>query len=125
MPGHTPTRDAKATASNPVEPTEPTATSKSLPMRSNHIILRLSQLKGAVEQQPISVCVDAGNWGLYRGGVFNQCGQGINHAVTLVGYNDEGWIVKNSWDTNWGETGYIRLSPGNTCGILGYAVYPN
>lgn len=34
------------------------------------------------------------------------------HAVLLVGYNDEGryFIVKNSWNTKWGEEGYFRIA---------------
>ncbi len=34
------------------------------------------------------------------------------HAVLLVGYNDaeQYFIVKNSWDTGWGENGYFRIA---------------
>lgn len=36
------------------------------------------------------------------------------HAVVLTGYgyNENGayWIIKNSWDTNWGEEGYAKFS---------------
>ncbi len=33
------------------------------------------------------------------------------HAVDIVGYNDEEqyWICKNSWGSNWGEDGYFRI----------------
>lgn len=48
----------------------------------------LSQLKAAVEKQPVSVCIDASNWYLYKGGVFSNCGKSINHAVLLVAYDD-------------------------------------
>ncbi|EAN83733.1 cysteine peptidase, putative, partial [Trypanosoma cruzi] len=38
----------------------------------------------------------------------------------LVGYNDSAtvphWIIKNSWTTQWGEDGYIRIAKGsNQC----------
>ena len=46
--------------------------------------------------------------------------RGINHAVLAVGYGIEHgqdyWLVKNSWGTNWGESGYIKVKMG-TCGI--------
>lgn len=39
-----------------------------------------------------------------------------NHAIALVGWDDnppEGgggvWILRNSWNTSWGESGYMRL----------------
>jgi len=32
------------------------------------------------------------------------------HAVTVVGFNDKGFIFKNSWGEEWGENGYGYLS---------------
>lgn len=32
------------------------------------------------------------------------------HAVTIVGYDDIGFIVKNSWGTEWGTDGYCRIA---------------
>jgi C1A family cysteine protease len=59
-------------------------------------------------------------------GVFSTCGSTLNHAVVLVGYQtDDVWIVRNSWATTWGEAGYIRLAPGNTCGMQNHAMVPN
>lgn len=46
----------------------------------------------------------------------------MNHAILLVGYTAEAWIVKNSWGPAWGESGYIRLARGNTCGLANYAL---
>tara|TARA_B100001063_G_scaffold246858_1_gene288114 strand:- start:5144 stop:6031 length:888 start_codon:yes stop_codon:yes gene_type:complete len=28
------------------------------------------------------------------------------HAMTIVGYNDDGFIIRNSWGENWGDEGY-------------------
>lgn len=48
----------------------------------------------------------------------------INHAVVLVGYNDDGqyWIVRNSWGANWGpdKNGYFKVGYGE-CNIDSYA----
>ncbi|WP_329145446.1 C1 family peptidase [Streptomyces sp. NBC_01456] len=32
------------------------------------------------------------------------------HEITIVGYNDQGVRVENSWGGNWGDGGYINLS---------------
>lgn len=32
------------------------------------------------------------------------------HAVTLVGYNESGWLVKNSWGTSRNTNGFFRLA---------------
>lgn len=78
-------------------------------------------LQNNIASKPVSVTVDATNWSRYGGGVFNNCAASINHAVLLVGVNDQGWKIKNSWGTGWGEAGFIRLAGGNTCGLCAYA----
>lgn len=82
-------------------------------------------LATAVASRPISVAVDATNWSQYKSGVFNNCKTSLNHGVLLVGVSDQSWKVKNSWGTSWGESGYIRVARGNTCGICNVASYPN
>ncbi|KHN27806.1 Vignain [Glycine soja] len=94
-------------------------------------------LQKAVANQPVSVTIDAGGsaFQFYSSGVFTgQCGTQLDHGVTAVGYGstDDGtqyWIVKNSWGTQWGEEGYIRMQRGTDaqeglCGIAMDASYP-
>jgi C1A family cysteine protease len=75
---------------------------------------------------PLSICVDAANWQDYTGGVMTawECAWivQLDHCVELVGYDQTAstpyWIVRNSWGTDWGESGYIRLTMfENTCGL--------
>jgi C1A family cysteine protease len=77
-------------------------------------------LSSQIATSPVSVTVDAGKWSTYHSGVFNNCGSSINHAVLLVGVTGGNWKIKNSWGTGWGESGYIRLASGNTCGLCQY-----
>jgi C1A family cysteine protease len=74
----------------------------------------------------VVAAVDSANWGNYRGGTFSgPCGRQLDHAVLIVGYTPEYWIVKNSWSTGWGIGGYIHLVRGkNICGIAEMATYP-
>lgn len=63
----------------------------------------------------------------------DTCGTELDHGVLAVGFgSDSGtdyWKVKNSWGSNWGENGFIRLERGKDqnggqCGILLGASYP-
>lgn len=63
---------------------------------------------------PVAVTVSA-NWALYGGGIFSGgCSLGasctLDHAVVAVGYSPKYWLVRNSWGSDWGESGYIRLT---------------
>ncbi|XP_050517450.1 cathepsin L-like proteinase isoform X2 [Diabrotica virgifera virgifera] len=94
---------------------------KHLSANENALISALSSIG------PISVSVDASVWSLYAGGLFDErdCGTDINHAVLAAGYTDEYILVKNSWGTDWGEEGYIRLARGhNICQINEDNSYP-
>jgi len=72
---------------------------------------------------PLSICVDAEPWQDYSGGVMmaSDCSNSLDHCVQAVGYDLTAstpfWQVRNSWGTDWGESGYIRLQYGqDTCG---------
>jgi C1A family cysteine protease len=65
---------------------------------------------------------------LYAGGIYRQvAGNKLGgHCICVVGYDDgEGyWIIKNSWDTGWGERGFARIAYGEVgldSGMLGVA----
>ena len=88
-------------------------------------ITNCNDLANALTKWPVSVAVDASNWSSYRSGTFSNCSTRLNHGVTLVGVSAKGWQVKNSWGTSWGESGYIWVKEGNTCGICNMASYPN
>jgi hypothetical protein len=79
-------------------------------------------LAAALEKWPVGVAVDAsGGFQSYHSGIFSgPCGTQLNHAILAVGYVTAGnyWIVKNSWGTTWGASGYINMVKGkNLCGI--------
>ena len=61
----------------------------------------------------LAVDIDASTWSNYQSGVYSGCPTKfeINHAVNIVGVNVTGkyWIVRNSWGTEWGEMGFMKL----------------
>jgi len=87
-------------------------------------------LMSAVNIEPVSVAVDAASWSAYKKGIMSGlCGKSLDHGVLAIGYGTEGsqdyWLVKNSWGTSWGESGFIRLIRNkNECGIAEAASYP-
>jgi len=73
---------------------------------------------------PLSICVDASTWQYYTGGVVTcaACGNSLDHCVQLTGYGSfqgqNTWVVRNSWGTSWGYSGYLYVQYGcNACGI--------
>jgi len=92
-------------------------------------------LQAAVAQQPISIAIDAEAIMSYSSGIFDNknCGTSLDHGVLAVGYGEEDstdyWLVKNSWGTSWGMSGYIKFvratgSGTAICGLNLMASYP-
>mmetsp|Transcript_29655 Transcript_29655/g.48929 ORF Transcript_29655/g.48929 Transcript_29655/m.48929 type:complete len:654 (-) Transcript_29655:63-2024(-) len=81
----------------------------------------------------------------YKRGIYDNahgCGQQANHAMLIVGYGQEEvmgadgttivvryWIARNSWGSQWGENGYVRIKRGSgakgEAGVCGIAKNPS
>ena len=63
---------------------------------------------------PLAVSLDASRFEFYKSGIYTDCSTPItiNHAVQIVGVNvEEGyWIIRNSWGSDWGDNGYMKLA---------------
>eukprot|EP00806_Schmidingerella_arcuata_P008725 Macronucleus_905.p1 GENE.Macronucleus_905~~Macronucleus_905.p1 ORF type:complete len:311 (+),score=179.78 Macronucleus_905:1-933(+) len=92
-----------------------------------------TQMKAALEKQPLAVSIEADKmvFQTYKTGVLNstKCGTQLDHAVLAVGYGTENgqdyWLVKNSWNTTWGDQGYIKLAIVEGDGICGVQMGPS
>ena len=99
----------------------------------------------ALKQQSVAVGVNIKPLQLYGGGIVRMADcppastdplLAINHAAVLIGWGydeetDQGyWIMKNSYDTDWGEDGYAKLSMEigdggyGTCGLYTEQNFP-
>lgn len=73
---------------------------------------------------PVTVAVDFSKQYHYKGGIIRagDCSDDPHHAVLVVGYTPEYWIVKNSKGTGWGVNGYAYVERyTNACGFDTYA----
>jgi C1A family cysteine protease len=83
---------------------------------------------------PLAAALNAKLLQYYSSGVLlasNSCDpNALNHAVTLIGFGVTSggtpyWIIKNSWGSSWGESGYFRIQKGKgMCGINKYVIAP-
>ena len=85
---------------------------------------------------PISVIIDTSHrsFTFYNGtGVYYEpkCSvNNIDHTVLAVGYGVQDgkqyYLVKNSWGSDWGDQGYVKMSRNteNNCGIATSPTYP-
>jgi C1A family cysteine protease len=52
-----------------------------------------------------------------------NCGTALDHEALVVGWGTEDgvnyWTMKNSYGTDWGEEGYIRLAITDGDGVCG------
>lgn len=91
-------------------------------------------MQNALNNGVISVAIQADQFCFqsYNSGIFNnpKCGTSLDHATVVVGWGQEAasgvqyWIMRNSWGTDWGESGYMKIEISNTvnsgagyCGI--------
>lgn len=74
---------------------------------------------------PMSIAMDVSRMMSYKSGIWNpsSCSNtNLDHALLIVGYGTENgtpyWIIKNSWGSDWGEKGYVRMVRGKKkCGV--------
>ena len=92
-------------------------------------------LKAAIAEGPVSVAIEADTFvfQFYSGGVLNSkaCGTNLDHGVVAVGYGSNAgkdyYIVRNSWGSSWGLSGYVNIAivdGEGICGIQMEPVYP-
>ncbi|XP_017082111.1 procathepsin L-like [Drosophila eugracilis] len=87
---------------------------------------------------PVAVSIDHlhDEFVQYFGGILNisSCGStkdDLTHSVLVVGFGThpkwgDYWLIKNSFGTSWGESGYFKLArnANNMCGVATLPQYP-
>lgn len=64
---------------------------------------------------PAQIGIDASCVEGYTGGIITNCtSNNVDHAVAIVGADTDSngidyWLVRNSWNTTFGEGGYFRV----------------
>jgi len=72
-------------------------------------------LEAVATKGPTVASVAASHWHLYQSGVFDGCDKDaiLGHAVLAKGFGEDSgkkyFLIQNSWGTEWGENGHIRL----------------
>jgi C1A family cysteine protease len=98
-----------------------------MPAKSYSTMMNWVAYKG-----PIVVALDASYWRHYTGGVLASGSRDpmrVNHSVLVIGYGKTlsgvpYWIVKNSWGTGWGISGYIKVRRSSTTNYMALMSWP-
>ena len=80
----------------------------------------VEQIKAALQNGPVCSYILASEaFENYGSGCFDQDGwTGEGHLILIVGWDDDAcggggaWIIKNSWGTDWGESGFGTIAWG-------------
>jgi len=93
-----------------------------------HDNVTVAQMETLLADGPVAalMAVDA-SFQSYSSGVYTLCPAfanayaSINHAVVIVGMDvDKNYIIKNSWGTLWGDSGFATVSSVNDCALSAY-----
>ena len=87
-----------------------------------------------IKNGPIGTMIHSSLIKNYKGDIIvsdKECDKNAeaNHAVTIIGYGyqpnlGDYWIIRNSYGSDWGESGNFRVLAGHDiCGIESYAYY--
>jgi C1A family cysteine protease len=89
-------------------------------------------LKRAIQDGPVGLMIKAGQDAVlqYESGIITEGCKSFppDHGVLLVGYgydeelDTEYWLIKNSWGTRWGESGFFRIGL-DQCGAVDGPVF--
>ncbi len=79
----------------------------------------VENIKRALTYHPVSASYTVyDDFFSYSGGVYEHVWGEVSggHAILIVGWDDDeqSWICKNSWGSNWGEDGYFRIKWGDS-----------
>lgn len=86
----------------------------------------VEQMQTAIMQEgPLAVAFTVyADFPTYKSGVYTHKTGGMlgGHAVEMVGWGTENgqdyWLIKNSWNEQWGDGGFFKIARGNDeCGI--------
>ncbi|XP_017042731.1 procathepsin L [Drosophila ficusphila] len=78
---------------------------------------------------PVAISINATpkTFQLYSDGIYDDpscSAASVNHAMLIIGFGKDYWILQNWWGPHWGESGLMRIRKGvNMCGIANYAAY--
>jgi C1A family cysteine protease len=82
----------------------------------------IDAIKSALQNGPLITTLTVyADFMSYSSGIYQHTtGDALGgHAVSIVGYDDTQryWVIRNSWGSDWGENGFIRVSYDDDSGI--------